>query len=39
MTGDRALLKDIQMARGGRITFGDGSQANMIGNGQINIPG
>jgi len=39
MTGDRALLKDIQMARGGRIAFGDGSQAKMIGNGQINILG
>jgi len=39
MTGDRALLKDIQMARGGRITFGDGSQAKVIGNGQINVPG
>jgi hypothetical protein len=25
MTGDRALLKDIQMGRGGRITFGDGN--------------
>jgi hypothetical protein len=25
MTGDRALLKDIQMGKGGRITFGDGS--------------
>jgi len=39
MTGDRGLLKDIQMARGGRITFGDGSQAKVIENGQINIPG
>jgi hypothetical protein len=39
MTGDRALLKDIQMGRGGRITFGDGSQAKVIGNGQIDIPG
>jgi len=39
MTGDMGLLKDIQMARGGRITFGDGSQAKVIGNGQINIPG
>jgi len=37
MTGDRALLKDIQMGRGGRITFGDGSQAKVIGNGQIDI--
>jgi hypothetical protein len=27
------------MARGGRITFGDGSQAKVIGNGQINILG
>jgi len=39
MTGDRTLLKDIQMARGGRNTFGDGSQAKVIGNGQIDIPG
>jgi len=37
MTSDRALLKDIQMGRGGRITFGDGSQAKVIGNGQIDI--
>jgi hypothetical protein len=33
MTGDRTLLKYIQMARGGRITFGDGSQVKVIGNG------
>jgi hypothetical protein len=39
MTGDRLLLKDIQMGRGGRITFGDGSQAKVIGKGQIDIPG
>lgn len=39
MTSDRALLKDIQMCRGGRITFGDGSQAKVIGKGQIDIPG
>jgi hypothetical protein len=39
MIGYRALLKDIQMGRGGRITFGDGSQAKVIGNGQIEIPG
>jgi hypothetical protein len=38
MTGDRSLIKDIQMARGGRINFGDGRQAKVIGNGQINIP-
>jgi hypothetical protein len=34
-----ALFKDIQMGKGGRITFGDGSQAKVIGNGQIDIPG
>jgi hypothetical protein len=39
MTGDWALLKDIQMGRGARITFGDGSQAKVIGKGQIDIPG
>jgi hypothetical protein len=39
MTGDTALLKDIQMGIGGRITFGEGSQAKVIGNGQIDIPG
>jgi hypothetical protein len=39
LTGDRAFLKDIQMGRGGRITFRDGSQAKVIGNGQIDIPG
>jgi hypothetical protein len=37
MTGDKALFKDIQMARGGRITFRDGSQGKVIGNGQIDI--
>jgi hypothetical protein len=39
MTSDMTLLKDIQVARGGRITFGDGSQAKLIVNRQINIPG
>jgi hypothetical protein len=39
MIGDRTLLKDSQMGRGGRITFGDGSQAKVIGKGQIDIPG
>jgi hypothetical protein len=27
------------MGRGGRITFGDGNQAKVIGKGQIDIPG
>jgi hypothetical protein len=31
MIGDRALLKDIQMGRGGSITFGDGNQTKVIG--------
>jgi predicted mannosyl-3-phosphoglycerate phosphatase (HAD superfamily) len=39
MTGDKTLLKDIQMARGGRLTFGDRSHAKVIGNGHIDIPG
>jgi len=39
MTVDRALLKDIQMGRGGRITFGDGCQVKVIGKGQIDISG
>jgi len=39
ITGDKTLLKDIQMGKGGRITFGDGSQAKVIGKGQIDIPG
>jgi hypothetical protein len=38
MTGGKTLLKDIQMDRGGRITFGDGSQDKVIGKGQIDIP-
>jgi hypothetical protein len=39
MTGNKTLLKNIQMGRGGRITFGDGSQAKVIGKGQIDILG
>jgi len=38
LTSDRALLKDIQMGRGGKITFADGSQAKVIGKGHIDIP-
>jgi hypothetical protein len=25
ITGDKTLVKDVQMGRGGRITYGDGS--------------
>jgi hypothetical protein len=39
MTGDKTLLKDIQMGKGGLITYGDGSQSKVIGKGIIDIPG
>jgi hypothetical protein len=38
MTGDKTLLKEIQMGKGGRITYGDGSQSKVIGKGIIDIP-
>jgi hypothetical protein len=31
MIGDKTLLKDVHMGRGGRITYGDGSQSKVIG--------
>jgi hypothetical protein len=39
MTCDNALLKDVQMGRGGRITYGDGSQSKVIEKGLIDTPG
>jgi hypothetical protein len=39
MTGDKTLLKEVQMVKGGRITYGDGSQSKVIGKGIIDIPG
>jgi hypothetical protein len=39
MTGDKTLLKEVQMAKGGQITYGDGSQSKVIGNGIIDILG
>jgi hypothetical protein len=39
MTRDETLLKNVQMGRGGRITYGDGSQSKVIGKGIIDIPG
>jgi hypothetical protein len=39
MTGDKTLLKVVQMGKGGRITYGDGSQSKVIGKGIIDIPG
>jgi len=39
MTGDKTLLKEVQMGKGERITYGDGSQPKVIGKGTIDIPG
>jgi hypothetical protein len=39
MTGDKTLLKEVQMGKGGRITYGDGSQSKVSGKGIIDIPG
>jgi hypothetical protein len=39
MTGNKTLLKEVQMGKGGRITYGDGSQSKVIGKGIIDIPG
>jgi len=39
MTGDKTLLKKIQMGRGGKITYGDRSQSKVIGKGLIDILG
>jgi len=39
MTSDKTLLKEVQMGKGGRITYGDRSQSKVIGKGIINIPG
>jgi hypothetical protein len=35
MTGDKTLLKEVHMGKGGRITYGDGSQSKVIGKGII----
>jgi hypothetical protein len=39
MTGDKTLLKEVQMVKGGRITYGDVNQSKVIGKGIIDIPG
>jgi hypothetical protein len=39
MIGDKTLLKDVQMGRGGRITYGEGSQSKVIGKRLIDILG
>jgi hypothetical protein len=37
VTGDKTLLKEVQMGKGGRITYGDRSQSKVIGKGTIDI--
>jgi hypothetical protein len=39
MMGDKTLLKEVHMGKGGRITYGNGSQSKVIGKGIIDIPG
>jgi hypothetical protein len=39
MKGDKTLLKEVHMDKGGRITYGDGNQSKVIGKGIIDIPG
>jgi hypothetical protein len=38
MTGDKTLQKEVQMGKGGRITYGDRSQSKVIGKWIIDIP-
>jgi hypothetical protein len=30
MTGDKTLLKEVQMGKGGRITYGDGASPKSL---------
>jgi hypothetical protein len=39
MTSNKTLLAEVQMGKGGRITYVDGSQSKVIGKGVIDIPG
>jgi len=39
MTSNKTLLTEVQMGKGGRITYVDGSQSKVIGKGIIDIPG
>jgi hypothetical protein len=38
MTGDKTLLKEVKMGKGGRITYRDWSQSKVFGKGIIDIP-
>jgi hypothetical protein len=35
LTGDKTLLKEVQMGKGGRITYGDGSQPKLLEKGLL----
>ena len=39
MTGDRSLFKSLKVKVGDYVTFGDGSHAQVLNKGTIEIPG
>ena len=39
MTGDRSIFKSLKEKVGDYVTFGDGSHAQVLGKGTIEIPG
>ena len=40
MTGDRSFMEDVQPCdRTHRMTFGDGATANILGKGNLCVPG
>ena len=39
MTGDKSLFKTLKEKVGNYVTFGDGSHAQVLGKGTIEIPG
>ncbi|XP_042944615.1 uncharacterized protein LOC122278499 [Carya illinoinensis] len=39
MSGDRSLFKTVEEYKCGTVTFGDGGKADIIGRGEIDIPG
>ena len=39
MSGDRSLFKTVEEYKCGTVTFGDGGKADIVGKGEIDIPG
>ena len=39
MTGNKALFTHLEDYNGGRVRFGDGGKAKVIGKGTVSIPG